>query len=54
MLFHYLLRVLLPQVVEGPFLRKKTMLVEEIEKVCHLKLYVIIVVIRVILGLSKW
>lgn len=38
MLFHYLLLVLLLQVIERPFLRKTLTLLEEIEKVFNIKL----------------
>ena len=51
MLFHYLLLVLLRKVIEGKILRKTFTLLEEIEKIFHIKLYVIIMMIKVTLGL---
>ena len=51
MLLHYLILVLVLRVKEGRFLRKTLMELKEIEEAFHLKLFSIIVEIRVTLGL---
>lgn len=51
MLLHYLVLVLSLQVIEGQFSRKTITPLEEIGKKIHLKLFVIVVMIRVTLGL---
>lgn len=51
MILHYLVFVLVLQVKEGMFLRKTVMPLKEIEETFHLKLFSIIVKIRVTLGL---